>query len=110
MIAGISLNPLVVENPKIIKEIVAKIKDELDSIYPEFKKSLLWYMPMAWKLVESIVRGQDWYGTQDASRVISSKGSVFWGDSTISYGIGTDSASHISALLSENRTSLKHSS
>ena len=62
MIAGISLTSLVVENPKIIKEIVAKMNDKLNSIYSEFKKSLLWYMPMAWKLVESIVSSQDWYG------------------------------------------------
>jgi len=43
-----SLHLSVDESLKIIKEMVAKMKDDLISIYPEFKKSLLWDMPMAW--------------------------------------------------------------
>ena len=42
MIAGTPVYPSVAENPKKIKEIVEKMKDEIDSIYPEFKESLLW--------------------------------------------------------------------
>ena len=99
MIAGTPIHPSVADNPKMIKEIVTKMKDELNSIYPEFKKSLLWDRPMAWKLVESVVKepGLVWKSKMphDISQI---KGLYFVGDSTISYGIGTDSAAHSSIL------------
>jgi len=99
MIAGTPIHPSVADNPKMIKEIVTKMKDELNSIYPEFKKSLLWDRPMTWKLVESVVKepGLVWKSKMphDISQI---KGLYFVGDSTISYGIGTDSAAHSSIL------------
>ena len=99
MIAGTPIHPSVADNPKMIKEIVTKMKDELNSIYPEFKKSLLWDRPMTWKLVESVVKepGLVWKSKMphDISQI---KGVYFVGDSTISYGIGTDSAAHSSIL------------
>jgi len=99
MIAGTPIHPSVAENPKMIKEIVAKMKDELNSIYPEFKKSLLWDRPMAWKLVESVVKepGSVWKSKMP-HEISQVKGLYFVGDSTISYGIGTDSAAHSSIL------------
>ena len=99
MIAGSPVHPSVVDNPKMIKENVAKMKDELNSIYPEFKKSLLWSRPMAWKLVESVVKEPGLVWKSKMPHEISQvKGLYFVGDSTISYGIGTDSAAHSSVL------------
>ena len=111
MIAGTPVHPSVSENPKKIKEIVEKMKDELNSIYPEFEKSLLWDRPMAWKLVESVVKepGLVWKSKMphDISQV---RGLYFVGDSTISYGIGTDSAAHSSILCYPKiENFLKHS-
>ena len=99
MIAGTPVHPSVAENPKMIKEIVEKMKDELNSIYPEFEKSLLWDRPMAWKLVESVVKEPGLVWKSKMPHEISQvKGLYFVGDSTISYGIGTDSAAHSSIL------------
>ena len=54
---------------------------------------------MAWKLVESVVKepGLVWKSKMP-HEVPMVKGLFFVGDSTISYGIGTDSAAHSSIL------------
>jgi len=111
MIAGTPVHPSVSENPKKIKEIVEKMKDELNSIYPDFKKSLLWDRPMAWKLVESVVKEPGLVWKSKMPHEISQvKGLYFVGDSTISYGIGTDSAAHSSILCYPKiENFLKHS-
>ena len=96
---GRKLIYLIVSSPEKIKNIVSKMKQEISSIYPKFDSSLLWERPMAWKLVESVVKepGKVWkYKMPDQSPGIS--GLFFVGDSTVSYGIGTDSAAH-SAIL-----------
>jgi protoporphyrinogen oxidase len=99
MIAGTPVHPSVSENQKKIKEIVEKMKDELTLIYPEFKKSLLWEKPMAWKLVESVVKEPGFVWKSKMPHEISQVGGLYFvGDSTISYGIGTDSAAHSSIL------------
>ena len=99
MIAGTPVHPSVAENPKKINEIVEKMKNELTLIYPDFKKSLLWDRPMAWKLVESVVKEPGLVWKSKMPHEISQvKGLYFVGDSTISYGIGTDSAAHSSIL------------
>ena len=41
---------------KKINEIVVNMKKEINEIYPDFEKSLLWERPMAWNLVESVVK------------------------------------------------------
>ena len=99
MIAGTPVHPSVAENPKEIKKIVQKMKDELNSIYTNFEKSLLWERPMAWKLVESVVKEPGLVWKSKMPHEISQiKGLFFVGDSTVSYGIGTDSAAHSSIL------------
>ena len=99
MIAGTPVHPSVADNPKKIKQIVEKMKDELNSIYPDFEGSLLWEKPMAWKLVESVVKEPGLVWRSKMPHEISQvKGLYFVGDSTISYGIGTDSAAHSSIL------------
>ena len=99
IISGTPVPPEVVKDPEKIKKIVVKMKEEINNIYPEFEDSLLWERPMAWSLVESVVKkpGLVWKSKMPHT-IDGINGLFFVGDSTISYGIGTDSAAHSSAL------------
>ena len=99
IIVGTPVKPEETDDQQRIKEIVSKMKSELSAIYPEFNSSLLWERPMAWKLVEAVVKepGLVWKNKMPHS-VPHVKGLFFVGDSTISYGIGTDSAAHSAVL------------
>lgn len=99
MIAGTPVSPSVTDDRKKIKEIVETMKMEISSIYPQFDSSLIWERPMAWKLVESVAKepGLVWKSKMP-HEIPGIKGLFFVGDSTISYGIGTDSAAHSSIL------------
>ena len=99
IIVGTPVKPEETDDQNKIREIVSNMKKELSEIYPDFSESLLWERPMAWKLVESVVKepGLVWKNKMPHS-VPHVKGLFFVGDSTISYGIGTDSAAH-SAIL-----------
>ena len=99
IISGTPVPPDYVRDPKKIKEIVEKMKSEINQIYPEFYSSLLWERPMAWNLVESVVKkpGKVWKSKMP-HQISGIRGLFFIGDSTISYGIGTDSAAHSSIL------------
>ena len=99
VISGTPVESSVVDDPNCIKEIVRNMKIEISKIYPEFENELLWERPMAWKLVESVVKEPGKVWTSKMPHQISGlKGVFFVGDSTISYGIGTDSAAHSSIL------------
>jgi hypothetical protein len=99
MLAGTPVLPDVVSNSNSIKETVNKIKDDIKVTYPDFDKKLLWERPMAWNLVESVAKEPGMVWKQKMPHTIPNvEGLFFVGDSTISYGIGTDSAAH-SALL-----------
>ena len=99
IIVGTPVKPEETEDPTRIKEIVSKMKQELSQIYPDFDNALLWDRPMAWKLVEAVVKepGLVWKHKMPHS-VPNVDGLFFVGDSTISYGIGTDSAAHSATL------------
>ncbi|MEK9681621.1 MAG: FAD-dependent oxidoreductase [Nitrosopumilus sp.] len=99
IIAGTPVEPSVADDPKKIKDIVQMMKKEISSIYPDFTSSLLWERPMAWKLVESVVKepGMVWKSKMP-HQISGIDGLFFVGDSTVSYGIGTDSAAHSSIL------------
>ena len=99
LIVGTPIKPEETDNPLRIKEIVTQMKQELSEIYPEFDSALLWERAMAWKLVEAVVKepGLVWKNKMPHS-VENVDGLFFVGDSTISYGIGTDSAAHSSIL------------
>ena len=99
MIAGTPVDSSIVSDSKKINEIVQNMKTEISSIYPEFKSSLIWERPMAWKLVESVVKepGMVWKSKMP-HQIPGINGLFFVGDSTVSYGIGTDSAAHSSLL------------
>jgi len=99
IIVGTPVKPEETDNPARIKEIVSDMKKELSKIYPDFDSALLWDRPMAWKLVESVVKEPGLVWKNKMPHAVSEvKGLFFVGDSTISYGIGTDSAAH-SAIL-----------
>jgi phytoene dehydrogenase-like protein len=89
-------------NPDKIRKISQEMKENLTTIYSQFnaKNDTLWERPMAWQLVESVVKepGLVWKHKMPHEVKDQVKGLFFVGDSTISYGIGTDSAAH-SALL-----------
>ena len=99
MIAGTPVDSSTVGDSKKIDEIVQNMKTEISSIYPEFKPSLIWERAMAWKLVESVVKepGLVWKSKMP-HQIPGIDGLFFVGDSTVSYGIGTDSAAHSSLL------------
>ena len=94
------------ENPAKIREIMNKMKSEISEIYPNFEKVLKWERPMAWKLVEAVVKEPGLVWKQKMPHEIPEiEGLFFVGDSTISYGIGTDSAAHSSILCHPKITS-----
>ena len=99
IIAGTPVDSSIVDNSKKINDIVQNMKTEISSIYPEFKSSLIWERAMAWKLVESVVKepGMVWKSKMP-HQIPGIDGLFFVGDSTVSYGIGTDSAAHSSLL------------
>ena len=99
IIAGTPVDPTIIGNSEKIQKIVNDMKNEINCIYPDFNSSLLWERPMAWNLVESVVKepGLVWKSKMP-HQIPGIKGLFFVGDSTVSYGIGTDSAAHSSIL------------
>ncbi|MBV9178371.1 MAG: FAD-dependent oxidoreductase [Nitrososphaeraceae archaeon] len=82
-----------------IARISELMKKDLEKIYPHFRQSLIWERPMAWQLVESVVKEPGLVWKQKMPHDVPYvKGLFFVGDSTISYGIGTDSAAHSAVL------------
>ena len=99
LMAGTPVPSEYTDNPQKIREVVDKMKADISQIYPDFKENLLWERPMAWKLVEAVVKEPGLVWKQKMPHHIEGiKGLFFVGDSTISYGIGTDSAAHSSIL------------
>lgn len=87
-----------------ITTIKEKMKKDICEIYPNFDKFLIWERTMAWKLVESVSKEPGLVWKEKMPHMIDDvKGLFFVGDSTISYGIGTDAAAH-SALLCYPKT------
>ena len=99
IIAGTPIASSIADDSKKIKNIVNSMKQEISDIYPEFNSTLLWERPMAWKLVESVVKEPGMVWKSKMPHQIPGIGGLFFvGDSTVSYGIGTDSAAHSSIL------------
>jgi protoporphyrinogen oxidase len=99
IIAGTPVESSAASDSKQIRIIVEKMKKEITSFYPQFESSLLWERPMAWTLVESVAKepGLVWKSKMP-HEIPNIEGLFFVGDSTVSYGIGTDSAAHSSIL------------
>ena len=99
VIAGTPVAPAVADDPSRIREIAGRMRREISSIYPAFGPSLIWERPMAWKLVESVAKEPGLVWKSKMPHQIPGIGGLFFvGDSTVSYGIGTDSAAHSSVL------------
>jgi hypothetical protein len=99
ILAGAPVSSQEASTPQAIRMISERMKEDLEKIYPNFRRVLLWERPMAWKLVESVVKEPGLVWKQKMSHEVEQVvGLFFVGDSTVSYGIGTDSAAH-SALL-----------
>ena len=99
IMTGTPVMPEDADSPSKIRKIAEEMKRDVSSIYPGFGEALVWERPMAWKLVESVVKEPGMVWKQKMPHTVNDvRGLFFVGDSTISYGIGTDSAAH-SAIL-----------
>lgn len=99
LMAGTPVPAADAQDPKKIKETSAKMRGEIGAMYPGFEGSLLWERPMAWGRVEAVVKEPGMVWKQKVPHQAPGvSGLYFVGDSTISYGIGTDSAAHSSLL------------
>ena len=99
LMAGTPVPSEYADDSSKIHQIVDQMKSDISSMYPDFEQYLLWERPMAWKLVEAVVKepGLVWKDKMP-HQIPQIKGLFFVGDSTVSYGIGTDSAAHSSFL------------
>lgn len=87
------------DRPEMIRETVDSMRSDLCRMYPGFEEHLLWERPMAWRLVESVAKAPGMVWKDKAPHEAPGiSGLYFVGDSTVSYGIGTDSAAHSSVL------------
>ena len=88
-------------NSDSLKKISEKMKSDISKIYPDFQKYIIWEKTMSWNFVESVVKEPGLVWKQKIPyQILDIKGLFFIGDSTISYGIGTDSAAHSAMLCS----------
>lgn len=99
MMAGTPVDASDARSAARTREISGRMKEEICELYPAFEKSVLWERPSAWSLVESVAKepGAVWKDKAPHARA-GVDGLFFVGDSTVSYGIGTDSAAHSSQL------------
>jgi len=99
LMTGTPASPEDAENPSRVREIAQRMREDLSKIYPGFEDSLMWLRPSAWRLVESVAKEPGLVWKQKMQHQVNGiKGLFFVGDSTVSYGIGTDSAAHSSIL------------
>lgn len=99
LMAGTPVPPEHAESPERIREISRQMRREISEIYPNFERSLLWERPMAWRLVEAVVKEPGLVWKQKMPHQVDGVGGLYFvGDSTVGYGIGTDSAAHSSIL------------
>lgn len=81
------------------REISDRMRRDISELYPAFEKSVVWERPSAWPLVESVAKEPGAVWRDKVPHAGSGVDGLFFvGDSTVSYGIGTDSAAHSSQL------------
>lgn len=99
MISGTPVDARTAGSARASREVARMMRRDIESIYPGFSDQVIWERPMAWKLVESVVKkpGMVWRSKMPHALPYI-KGLFFVGDSSVSYGIGTDSAAHSSLL------------
>ena len=99
IISGAPVDASTAGSGSAVRRIAGEMRRDIESIYPGFADRIVWERPRAWQMVEAVVKkpGMVWRSKMPHS-IPEIRGLFFVGDSTISYGIGTDSAAH-SALL-----------
>ena len=99
MMAGTPIRPQDAGDASMVRKTAEAMKSDISRMYPDFEASLLWERPMVWRLVESVAKEPGIVWKQKMPHQVKEvRGLYFVGDSTISYGIGTDSAAHSSVL------------
>ena len=99
MISGTPVDVRTAGSARAVRDTAQAMRRDIESIYPGFSDQVIWERPMAWKLVESAVKkpGMVWRSKMPHTLPYI-RGLFFVGDSSVSYGIGTDSAAHSSLL------------
>lgn len=99
IISGTPVDADAAGSSRAVRDIARMMRLDIESIYPGFSDQVIWERPMAWKLVESVVKkpGMVWRSKMPHTLPYI-RGLFFVGDSSVSYGIGTDSAAHSSIL------------
>ena len=99
MMAGTPVDASDARSAGRTKKISDRMRGEIAELYPAFEGSVLWERPAAWPRVESVAKGPGMVWRDKAPHDGSGVDGLFFvGDSTVSYGIGTDSAAHSSLL------------
>ena len=103
MIAGAPVGAGTAGNGGAVREMADKMRRDIEGVYPGFSDHIIWERPRVWQFVEATAKRPGLVWRSKMPHTLPHIGGLFFvGDSTISYGIGTDSAAH-SALLCHPR-------
>ena len=99
LIAGAPVDAKTAKSGRAVRDMADAMRQDIEEIYPKFSDHIIWERPRAWQFVEATAKRPGLVWRSKMPHTLSHIGGLFFvGDSTISYGIGTDSAAH-SALL-----------
>lgn len=99
LIAGAPVDAKMAGSGGAVREIADAMRKDIEGIYPGFSDHIIWERPRAWQFVEATAKRPGLVWRSKMPHMLPHIGGLFFvGDSTMSYGIGTDSAAH-SALL-----------
>ena len=103
IIAGAPVDARTAGSGGAVREMADRMRQDIEGIYPGFSDHIIWERPRAWRFVEATAKRPGLVWRSKMPHTLPHIGGLFFvGDSTISYGIGTDSAAH-SALLCHPR-------
>lgn len=103
LIAGAPVDAETAGSGGAVREMADAMRRDIEGIYPGFSDHVIWERPRAWQFVEATAKRPGLVWRSKMPHTIPNIGGLFFvGDSTVSYGIGTDSAAH-SALLCRPR-------
>ena len=103
LIAGAPVDAETAGSGGAVRDMADAMRRDIEGIYPGFSDRIIWERPRAWQFVEATAKRPGLVWRSKMPHTLPNIGGLFFvGDSTISYGIGTDSAAH-SALLCHPR-------
>lgn len=103
LIAGAPVDAETAGSGGAVRDMADAMRRDIEGIYPGFSDRIIWERPRAWRFVEATAKRPGLVWRSKMPHTLPNIGGLFFvGDSTISYGIGTDSAAH-SALLCHPR-------